>query len=126
MAVGGRRVIAGVSGSMRSLGALRAGVEEARETGAPLTAVLAWEPPGGELSYRRAPCPVLLKLWETAAVERLTDAFDAALGGVPSDVTVHMVVVRGKAGPVLVDFADQPDDLLVIGCGNRNWLVSGL
>jgi len=126
VAVGGRRVIAGVSGSMRSLGALRAGVEEARETGAPLTAVLAWEPAGGELAYRRAPCPVLLRLWENAAAERLTDAFDAALGGVPTDITVHMVVVRGKAGPVLVGLADQPDDLLVIGCGKRNWLVSSL
>ena len=33
MAVDGSRVIAGVSGSLRSLGALRAGVDEARETG---------------------------------------------------------------------------------------------
>jgi hypothetical protein len=33
-----------------------------------------------------------------------------------------MLVVRGKAGPVLVDFADQPGDLLVVGCGGRNWL----
>jgi nucleotide-binding universal stress UspA family protein len=126
VAVGGRRVIAGVTGSLRSLGALRAGVDEAREAGAPLFAVLAWEPAGGELAYRRAPCPVLLRLWEHAAVERLTDAFDAALGGVPRDMTVHMMVVRGKAGPFLVDLADQPDDLLVIGCGGRNWLASSL
>jgi nucleotide-binding universal stress UspA family protein len=122
VAVVGRRLIAGVSGSLRSLGALRAGVEEARLTGAPLTAILAWEPAGGELAYRRAPCPVLLKLWETAAVERLTGAFDAALGGIPRDVTIRMLVVRGKAGPALVDFADQPGDLLVVGCGGRNWL----
>jgi nucleotide-binding universal stress UspA family protein len=122
VAVGGRRVIAGVSGSLRSLGALRAGVEEARLTGAPLVAILAWEPAGGELAYRRAPCPVLLKLWETAAVERLTGAFDAAFGGVPQDVTLRMLVVRGKAGPFLVDFADQPDDLLVVGCAGSNWL----
>lgn len=122
MAVGGRRVIAGVSGSMRSLGALRAGVEEARLTGALLVAVLAWEPAGGELAYRRAPCPVLLKLWETAAVERLTGAFNAAFGGLPRDVAVRLLVVRGKAGPVLVDFADQPDDLLIVGCPGGNWL----
>jgi nucleotide-binding universal stress UspA family protein len=122
VAVDGGRVIAGVSGSLRSLGALRAGVEEARLTGAPIMAVLAWEPAGGELAYRRAPCPVLLKLWEHAAVERLTHAFDDAFGGVPHDVTVRMLVVRGKPGPFLVDFADQPDDLLVVGGGGRKWL----
>jgi len=126
VAAGGRRVIAGVSGSLRSLGALRAGVEEARLTGAPLFAVLAWEPAGGELAYRRAPCPLLLRLWETAAVERLTGAFDAAFGGVPRDVTIRMLVVRGKAGPFLVDFADQPDDLLILGCARSNWLHNGL
>ena len=122
MSAGGKRVIAGVSGSLRSLGALRAGVAEARRTGAPLIAVLAWEPAGGELAYRRAPCPVLLRLWETAAVERLTGAFDDAFGGVPQDVIVRMLVVRGKAGRFLVDFADRPDDLLVVGCGGSNWL----
>jgi nucleotide-binding universal stress UspA family protein len=126
VAVGGRRVFAGVSGSLRSLGALRAGVDEARQTGAPVVAVLAWIPAGGELAYRRAPCPVLLKLWEEAARERLTEAFDAAFGGVPGDVTVQGMVVRGRPGPVLVELADQPDDLLVVGCGGRNWLSSGL
>ncbi len=126
MAVGGSRVIAGVSGSLRSLGALRAGVDEARETGAPLIAVLVWVPAGGELAYRRAPCPVLLKLWEQAARERLTEAFDAAFGGVPADVTVRGMVVRGRAGPLLVELADQPDDLLIVGCGGRNWLSSSV
>ena len=53
--VSGRRVIAGVSGSLRSLGALRAGVAEARSTDATLVAVLAWAPAGGELAYRRYP-----------------------------------------------------------------------
>ena len=126
VAVDGGRVIAGVSGSLRSLGALRAGVEEARLTGAPLMAVLAWEPAGGELAYRRAPCPILLKLWQHAAVERLTSAFHDAFGGIPQDVTVRMLVVRGKAGPFLVDFADQPDDLLVVGCGGGRWLRNSL
>jgi hypothetical protein len=37
-----------------------------------------------------------------------------------------MMVVRGKAGPVLVDFADKPDDLLIIGCGGSNWLRNSL
>jgi hypothetical protein len=81
VAAGSRRVIAGVSGSLRSLGALRAGVAEAQSAGAPLLAVLAWAPAGGEVAYRRGPCPLLLRLWEQEACERLRDAFDQAFGG---------------------------------------------
>ncbi len=123
MADDGRRVIAGVSGSLRSLGALRAGVAEARAAGAPLVAVLAWVPVGGEYAYRRAPCPVLLRVWEQAARQRLDDAFDEAFGGLPAGVTVRQVVLRGKPGPVLTRLADRPGDLLVIGAGGhgRAW-----
>jgi nucleotide-binding universal stress UspA family protein len=119
VADGGRRVIAGVSGSLRSLGALRAGVAEARSTGATLVAVLAWVPAGGEYAYRRAPCPVLLRVWEHAAQQRLDEAFEEAFGGLPADVTVHRVVARGKPGPILVKLADQPADLIVIGAGGH-------
>ena len=119
VADGGRRIIAGVSGSLRSLGALRAGVAEARSTGATLVAVLAWVPAGGEYAYRRAPCPVLLRVWEHAARQRLDEAFEEAFGGLPDDVTVRQVVVRGKPGPILVKLADQPADLIVIGAGGH-------
>lgn len=119
VADGGRRVVAGVSGSLRSLGALRAGVAEARSCGAPLFAVMAWVPAGGEYSYRRAPCPVLLRVWEQAARQRLEQAFDEAFGGMPPDVSVHQVVMRGKPGPVLVGLADQPGDLIVLGAGGH-------
>ncbi len=119
VADGGRRVIAGVSGSLRSLGALRAAVAEARSSGVPLVAVLAWVPAGGEYAYRRAPCPVLLRVWEQAARSRLSEAFDEAFGGLPADVTVHQVVMRGKPGPVLVKLADHQEDLLVIGSGGH-------
>ena len=57
MAAGSRRVIAGVSGSLRSLGALQAAVAEARSAEVPLVAVLAWAPAGGEIAYLRAPAP---------------------------------------------------------------------
>ncbi len=126
--VGSRRVIAGVSGSLRSLGALRAGVAEARSSGAPLLAVLAWAPAGGEVACRRAPCPRLLKLWEHTAQERLHEAFDTAFGGIPPDVAVRLMVVRARPGPLLVELADQPDDLLVVGHGGRSrlgWIVHG-
>lgn len=122
MAVGSRRVIAGVSGSLRSLGALRAGVAEARSSGAALLAVLAWAPAGGEVAYLRAPCPILLRLWERAAQERMREAFDAAFGGIPDDVSVRTLVVRARPGPLLVELADQPDDLLVVGYGGRSQL----
>ena len=122
MAVGSRRVIAGVSGSLRSLGALRAGVAEARSSGAALLAVLAWAPAGGEVAYLRAPCPLLLRLWERAAQERMREAFDAAFGGMPDGVAVHALMVRARPGPLLVELADQPDDLLVVGYGGRSQL----
>jgi len=119
---GDKRVIAGVSGSLRSLGALRAGVAEARTAGATLLAVLAWAPAGGEYAYQRAPCPLLLRLWERAAHERMRDAFDAAFGGLPADVAVHTMVVRAKPGPCLVELANRPNDLLVVGHGGRSRL----
>jgi nucleotide-binding universal stress UspA family protein len=122
VAAGRRRVIAGVSGSLRSLGALRAAVAEARSAGAALQAVLAWSPAGGEIAYRRAPCPVLLRLWEQEACERLRDAFDEAFGGVPDGVAVQTMVVRAPPGPALVELADQHDDLLVVGYGGRSRL----
>ena len=122
MAAGHRRVIAGVSGSLRSLGALRVAVAEARSAGAALQAVLAWAPAGGEIAYMRAPCPVLLRLWEQEARERLRDAFDEAFGGMPDGVAVRRLVVRAAPGPALVELADQPGDLLVVGYGGRSRL----
>lgn len=122
MAAGSRRVIAGVSGSVRSLGALRAAVAEALSSGAPLLAVLAWAPVGGELAYARAPCPVLLRLWEQAARQRLLDAFDEAFGGMPGGVAIRPVIMRAPPGPALVGLADRRDDLLLVGCGGHSWL----
>ena len=46
-------------------------------------------------------------------------AFDVGLGGVPADLQVEPQVARGEFGPVLVDTASQPDDLLIIGTGRR-------
>jgi len=117
-----RQIIAGVSGSLRSLGALRAAVAEARSAGTALVAVLAWAPAGGEIAYLRAPCPLLLRLWEQEACERLRDAFDQALGGMPGGVAVRQLVVRASPGPALVELACHRDDLLVVGYGGRSRL----
>ena len=115
-----RRVVVGVHGSLGSLQALRLAAEEARERHAPLVAVIAWTPPGGDLAERSHPSPYLRQIWRNAAKQRLIEAFDAALGGPPADIPVQARVERGEAGPVLVDVADGPDDLLVIGTGRRS------
>lgn len=114
-----RRIFAGVDGSLGSLQALRYAAEEARDRDALLVPVLAWVPPGGDLADQRHPCVELQRLWRDAARERLWAAFDAGLGGLPAGLSVEPRVIRGEPGPVLVNSADDPDDLLVIGTGRR-------
>lgn len=115
------RVVVGVNGSLSSLEALRTAVDESRRGAVELWAVLAWKPVGGEAAYRRAPCPDLLSLWERQAVARLRNSFEEAFGGYPGDLTVHPLVLRSAAGRGLVGIADRPDDLLVVGAGERGW-----
>jgi nucleotide-binding universal stress UspA family protein len=114
-----RRIIVGVHGSLGSLQALRHAADEARQRDVPLLPVIAWIPPGGDVAERRHSSPYLRKIWRDAAWERLKGAFDDGLGGMPADLRVEPHVERGEAGPVLVDMASQPDDLLVIGTGRR-------
>jgi len=124
---GVRRVIVGASGSPGSLRALRHAEDLARHSDATLTPVLAWVPPGGDLAARQ-PCPALVRIWHEAASQRLWDALEAAWGVVPVDLSVRLVVQRGQAGPVLVDIADRPDDLIIVGAGRRGglgWLGHG-
>jgi nucleotide-binding universal stress UspA family protein len=117
-----RRIIVGVHGSLRSLQALRFAEAEARQRDVPLVPVIAWVPPGGDLAERRHSSPYLRKIWRDAAWERLQAAFDDGLGGFPTDLQVEPHVERGETGPVLVDIAHQPDDLLIIGTGRRGHL----
>src|SRR5690348_7690921 len=53
---------------------------------------------GGEIAYLRAPCPLLLRLWEQEAHQRMRDAFDEAFGGTPGGVAVRRLVVRAVPG----------------------------
>ena len=115
-----RRIVVGVHGSLGSLQALRWAAEEARERSVPLVPVIAWVPPGGDLAERSHPSLYLRRLWQAAARARLAAAFDDALGGVPDDLRVQPLVERGDPGPVLVDVASRPGDLLVIGTGRRH------
>jgi nucleotide-binding universal stress UspA family protein len=115
-----RRIVVGVHGSLGSLQALRWAADEARERRVPLVPVIAWVPPGGDLSERSHPSPYLRKVWQEAAGRRLDEAFDDGLGGIPAGLRVEAVVGRGEPGPVLVGAAGQQGDLLVIGTGRRN------
>jgi nucleotide-binding universal stress UspA family protein len=115
-----RRIVVGVHGSLGSLQALRYAAEEARERNVPLVPVIAWVPPGGDLSERSHPSPYLREVWANAAKQRLLDAFEAGLGGMPGDVEIQGRVERGETGPVLVDVAAEPGDLLVVGTGRRS------
>jgi nucleotide-binding universal stress UspA family protein len=116
---GNHRVVVGVSGSLGSLTALHRAAAEARRTGAVLVAVLAWEPPGGEFAYRRSPYPPLLSEWQDRARRQLIGALESAFGGLPADLPMRALVVRGPAGWALTHVADRPDDLLVLGAGRR-------
>src|SRR6202453_1082245 len=121
-----RRIVVGVDGSLGSLQALRYAADEARERGVPLVPVITWIPPGGDLAERGRPSPYLRRVWREAASKQLLAAFDDGLGGMPADVHVEPRVARGETGPVLVDIAYKPGDLLVIGTGRRSFLRRAL
>jgi nucleotide-binding universal stress UspA family protein len=114
------RIVVGVHGSLGSLQALRYAADEARARGVPLVPVIAWVPPGGDLAERRHPSLYMRQAWREAARQRLAAAFDEGLGGMPSGMVVEPMVERGETGPVLVDVASEPGDLLVIGTGRRS------
>ncbi|WP_043915095.1 universal stress protein [Kitasatospora griseola] len=101
------RVVVGVDGSPDSPAALRRAALEASVRGAVLVPVLARRPAD------RVP--------ERAARLLLDAAFDAALGGRPSDVLVHPTVVAGLPGPTLVAAVGGPGDLLLLGAPHRRW-----
>jgi nucleotide-binding universal stress UspA family protein len=112
-------VIAGVSGSPRNLPALRYAAPLARGHGAALILLHAWVPPGGDIADRQCASRYLRQVWEHDAWECLWEAVDTAFGGVPLDVPMEPLVVRGEAGRVLVHTAGRAGDLLVIGTGRR-------
>ena len=120
---GVRRVVVGVSASPGSLPALRYAESVARREDAPLIAVYAWVPPGGELADRRYPSAHLRRFWQAAAEGQLREALDAAWGCIPDGLLFRPLVLRGEPGPALVEVAGSARDLLVVGAGRRGWLA---
>ena len=117
------RVIVGTSGSPGSLHALRYGEGLARAHGAVLIPVLAWEPPGGDRGNRIYPSGELRQVYRDVAARRLRDALIAVWGKIPDDPLVQPHLERGPAGWVLVNLADHPGDVLVVGTGRRGALA---
>ena len=117
------RLIVGTSGSPGSLCALRYAEAAARARDAVLIPVIAWEPPGGDRADWVQPSGYLRQEWRNLAARRLRDALIAVWGEVPDDPLVQPHVERGPAGWVLVNLADRPDDLLVVGAGRRGTLA---
>ncbi|MFC7303105.1 universal stress protein [Streptomyces monticola] len=119
------RVVVGVNGSLASLAALRTAADEARRSGRRLLAVIAWEPPEGEVLYVRCPDREWADQCVSAALNRLERAFDEAFGGAPHGVDVDRRALRGRPWEVLAGTADGPDDLLVVGAGVRRGVRGG-
>jgi nucleotide-binding universal stress UspA family protein len=120
---GAGRLVVGTGGSPGSLPALRYARDLARSNDVPLLAAIAWIPPGGDLAERRCPAPALRRVWADAAADRLKAALGAAWGGMPPDLDIQLVVIRGEPGPALVDLADRGDDLLIVGAGRLGGLT---
>lgn len=117
------RLIVGTSGSPGSLCALRYAEATVRARNAVLIPAIAWEPPGGDRADRVQPSPYLRQECRNLACQQLRDALIAVWGEVPDDPLVQPHVERGPAGWVLVNLADRPDDLLIVGAGRRGTLA---
>lgn len=113
------RVVTGVNGSAGSLQALRYAAEMARMHDAELVPAYAWTPPGGDIADRRFPNHELREVWKSAARDRLCQAVELGIGGPPGELKFGPRIIRGEAGPALIDLANQPGDLLVIGAGRH-------
>lgn len=116
------RVFVGCCGSPGSIRALRYARNLAEGSDAALIPVYAWLPPGGDMADRRAPNPILRKVWQESAWKKLWESIEAAWGGPPDELEMWPVVVRGSTGEVLVGLADRPDDVIVVGSGRRGAL----
>ncbi|MFE2689055.1 hypothetical protein [Streptomyces mirabilis] len=95
MAAAGQ-VVVGVSGSLAGLAALRTAVRVGRKGGRVLVAVLAWEPPEGEVLYVRNPDSAWAARCAREAAARLDRACAEAFGGTPSEVTAVRRAVRAR------------------------------
>jgi len=113
------RIVVGVDGSEPSVRALRWAAEEAVLTGASVDVVTAWTFP-----EHAAPLGVVPDVpWPEELLPEAQRKLDELVADTLPDspVPVRTQVVRGGAGPVLVDAA-RGADLLVVGSRGRGAL----
>jgi len=96
-------VVVGIDGALPGLAALRAAVTEAVRRDLPLYAVR------------------VEALWPDSKIGQIDAVFAEALGGVPVGLDVHRALLPPPVAATLVDCADQPGDLLVIGTSGTGW-----
>ena len=108
------RVVVGINDSVTGLRALRLAIDEARRCGVQLHAVRAWSA-GGQLGHGMSPARVEMATQAAAIVRHVFDD----IGGEPTDLTVVVASLEGAPGKTLVSYADQADDLLIVGARNR-------
>jgi nucleotide-binding universal stress UspA family protein len=118
-----QRIIVGISGSPRSLPALRCAADLARAYEAELVPVHAWIPPLAAFAGYQFPSGHLRRTWEDAAWQWLWQALEMACGGLPPDTLSQPVIAPGNPGLILVRTACRADDLLVIGTGRRDAVI---
>ncbi|WP_168200785.1 universal stress protein [Allokutzneria sp. NRRL B-24872] len=119
-------IVVGVDGSEFSVQALRWAIHQAHGTGAPVTAVMAWQPYA--ITPSTLPMPVLEPSVSEAESRGLHAELDAiverASTGLP-EVPVRTELIAGPASKVLVD-ASRDARLLVLGSHGRGYLVTAL
>lgn len=125
-----RRVFVGVDGTLAGLRALRQAVTEARCREAELHVVHVRDvlPAGAQLgmfavalSELHDEHPDSVRL-DSEADALIGDSLQRALGGTPSDVTVHRVVSVGWPPRALAKLGWRSDDLLVVATdGGSRW-----
>jgi nucleotide-binding universal stress UspA family protein len=113
------RIVVGVGDVAKGVRPLMYAVAEARLRGAELHAVRAWRD--------RSQTGALPGSWRQeladAALQVVVEAFTLAVGGVPRDIPVRMIVKEGWPADALLEYADRDTDLLVVGASRhpRPW-----
>jgi nucleotide-binding universal stress UspA family protein len=118
-----RRIIVGIDDSPSGLAALQWAVSQARGCQAQLVAVRSWAlglPRHGGRHHRHPAHPHVVVFFNgaeqrEASAKLVGDAFWAATGGQPCDVTVIVRTPEGDPGAALTGIAIRDGDLIVLG-----------
>jgi nucleotide-binding universal stress UspA family protein len=118
-----RRVVVGVDDSAGGLAALQRAVSMARSGGVQLVAVRCWDiglPRHGGRRHRHRSHNTVMLVYNgvqqrMASDNLIHDAFQAATGGAPDDVTMTIRTPQGEPGLTLTGIARANGDVLVVG-----------